>query len=1589
MQNSNMRLRLVIRRHALPEVRIVFGVQLENDPTIANLLEQVNEVVPLESTEWGLEDYAVELRDAAGHGFDCMHFQQVSVVLKSDEEVFIRPLVTEDRKKRRLSGRDQISSDGKHLIDGIAFGRPRLRTPRDRPPIEIPPLKRRRLTYDDQEPDDADLEDEGQLLLMEHGEEDEDEDEDYEDPDSVRVTAEFDGLDGPDDMELEDQDPDFDEEVDEVDEDDLDQDDVDEDEDMDAEEELDEEELEDELRDLQKENEQLRDEFMEDDEDILPLEQPGLPEKSKAVSTEPAELDLATLDKITALRAAFPTAPVSLCEKTVLRCNKDAKKAYRRLLGTRMPVLSLHGMLEHEKRLQSGATARPSAQSAPHAAPEDDDDDHSGSDAESVASLVKHYDHHGFPEGSILDGSASTHMAEALRKSGQAVKMPVLTRFDDNEPPEPAAPADELSVDDHVSDANDEASSESGSEKDPASEEEDDDDESGGDDSDSDDGSDSGPEVASSKQRPEPQGGARLSRKRRRESSSDSDSSHESDNESDSSDADDSSGNDSDSDDGSSDEDVDADAGNSSNSDSESSGDEGPGGTGAGDLSSGGDSSSDSRSCSSSDDSESCSDSDAEQNTKQKSSCTVHASNRPATTAAPSPHPSSGRQQPASTEPASTEPASTKPIAPVPPRQGLTATQRRNARRRAKNKILKQGGDGGSVSENMSAGTPQAAQVSESIAAKKAALLERLGLVETVPSPSKAASAKVVDAPPSASSQPKAKVDDAQEEDPEAWREKIYYSAVECCDEYVELSEPPFPFVQRWDPQQRLGKSRGKRKQRNNQDYYQDHQPSPKKRRYADQYDSFSYLSAANEANNADVTLNYDDEEAEPEHMETDHAEDAARADEEDDLPPLPEDVSTLPLVQPADVKPGMILTWKQFLLSKATNWEPQVLSLRGKVVDVFGGDSCRVRLAKKDRKLDRNEPTYDEDGTRVYDKFELPVMDEEAEEDEELGYRTFDFADIMEPRILCDRQGEGEAKERQSASLHIQSVPRPLEREVTRSATDLSTTLDHEPSQTEGDAPHTGETVIPETILEVNEEHDGADSAVDISISEERRHEISELMTEAGFRKDIDPSIEQQKRLSSEPKDLSSPSRQLDQEMSQERTLGDTTAATVVPPTFGSDVQLPSSPTRHPHHHDDTEAPSLGTTNGTSFRSDYAESQPIILEPFNGFSDDVDVDNSHLGSRVGYPSLDVLHSDGGSVVSGRQPDPGFSFQSNTEDHLEAESREMVPETSEVQNHSGQRELSPVANDTVPNSPAASAGVSSVDSFPSLSEIFCTASTSKSDRAPSKAAVISAIKTRKSAVSPDLGYEEAMAKLDRDDHDDDQIMFDDDEGPTVDDEEPEDEAVEEDEEMDDEDDGEDGEDEDNDDEFSNFEQHSSPSRDASSSGDMDWLVNKPIEKPEIRRIKIEMSQSEGINSIAPAKVAKKAYRVTTQPLPRPRIPRASQPSSFIPPGSQVIEILDSDAEEIGENYADDSIDEDWNDSEESQMPNGSGWVGKNYMTSNSTASAKGSRRGVSVPAASVPRTSPRRKKSSTQPLRASHSRALNSSRPKKSAARVL
>ncbi|KAJ4366210.1 hypothetical protein N0V83_007846 [Neocucurbitaria cava] len=143
-----MRLRLTVQRNGLPAANILWSVPDTNGPqayTVTRLLEDVNHIIPLEAEHWGLEHYVVEVG-----GFECLHFTPVSQALKEDDRVSIRPLMTAEVRARTLTGRHQIADDGRHLVDGIPFGRPYLRQSH-RPAVRIPPRKRQRL--DDAEAD--------------------------------------------------------------------------------------------------------------------------------------------------------------------------------------------------------------------------------------------------------------------------------------------------------------------------------------------------------------------------------------------------------------------------------------------------------------------------------------------------------------------------------------------------------------------------------------------------------------------------------------------------------------------------------------------------------------------------------------------------------------------------------------------------------------------------------------------------------------------------------------------------------------------------------------------------------------------------------------------------------------------------------------------------------------------------------------------------------------------------------------------------------------------------------------------------------------------------------------------------------------------------------------------------------------------------------------------------------------------------------------------------------------------------------------------------------------------------------------------
>jgi hypothetical protein len=131
-----MRIRLTIHRQDLPVVDVLWSIPDDGTrlKSIARLLEDVNDVFPLETERWGFEDYAAHLGK-----FECLHFANVYDILKEDDNLVIGPLTTIDHRQRRQSGRAQISSDGRHLVDGIAFGRPWSKQAiSNRPKVDIP-----------------------------------------------------------------------------------------------------------------------------------------------------------------------------------------------------------------------------------------------------------------------------------------------------------------------------------------------------------------------------------------------------------------------------------------------------------------------------------------------------------------------------------------------------------------------------------------------------------------------------------------------------------------------------------------------------------------------------------------------------------------------------------------------------------------------------------------------------------------------------------------------------------------------------------------------------------------------------------------------------------------------------------------------------------------------------------------------------------------------------------------------------------------------------------------------------------------------------------------------------------------------------------------------------------------------------------------------------------------------------------------------------------------------------------------------------------------------------------------------------------
>ncbi|KAL7622684.1 hypothetical protein AAE478_006362 [Parahypoxylon ruwenzoriense] len=1489
MAEKDMRLRLVLRRDGLPEDRLIWHVPLENDPTISKLLEKVNETIPLEIGQRGLEDYVVELRDDDGTSFECLHFQPVRTVLKSDDRVFIRALDRDDNRRRRISGRHQISSDGRRLIDGIPFGRRLLKAPSGRPPIDTPPPKRPRLAYnhEDTQGDWHDKHDTPMLLIT-----------NCESPKDVVASSNFGMSKGFGDADAED--GDFESEgVADVDDDSESNNYSPGSSGMSG----DEEDLAEELRDL-----------VEDNADF---------EREQELTTNtPNTQSLNRHDhaKISALQSAFPLAPTDICRKVLASSGGDLGATYGSLSDAFPPKLSESALLAWRDRgRNSTSKSKASQDTAPakftsttradwdicNKMRHDKDQSNDGGEERAFA-LMRQFDHRGLPPGSITSGKGLVQMAAisglftGRKESGESEGTSATLNGK-------ASPEKEVDDDDGTSSSDISSTSE---------------DETSDESSEAENGSDSGDAASDS---------------------DDSDNVDEDDSEDESpvgtqshaSNHSDSEHNDDigESRDGSPGETSTRSLPISSRKPGQKRGQDYDD-TSSSDASSSENSADDESSgiCSSSESEDEC--------TKDPPSCC----------ALPVKPPIAQKQRIRSapqTQQTQGPPTKAPQVEPAPPGAGKQSTKKRNARRRAAKRSKKlaqqiEVTNAPSTSTDAQSSTPPISDEKALFETRRKKLLDEIAngelevdlssqLVKTDNLPGTPTTTKRKRVEPnefaqpdtqgrtpetltseearsSASAQKRRRVDvgagrrllfgalglrypktkedenelrtklmkDARlgspgrkpggsragqvnitDEEPvgndlAAWKERILYRAVECCYEGVELSQPPFPFIQRWDPQQqgswfqkknkRGGQS--KRAQRNQAHFYQDSHAGKKlKHEESTTWNEEGYDDTFNglddTVNNADIELNYDDDNGDESRQQEiiERTNDVSQFTDIDDLPSLPSDLSTLPTLHPGEVQLGMVITWQQWSCSSATNWQPQLSNVTGVVVriddDATGLEVC---LAKRDRYLDRNEKRYDQNtGQRIYDRFEAPDLDDEDESEDE-GYRTIGFAEMQQPRILqqpiavtAGEEPDGHINHHceVSPAVNITQEVEMKQLELIENADPLGT---EHAAIVRDDVDIEANSVRPSSPPALTEES-GKKTTTDSSAG-------SEAYQPGQGQQFSDMSVSDLSQISSPSRQLHESTSQAVSAMSQDRFIQGASSS--------KDVELDTISEKSTSNIPSSGFPSAGQSSAPLF--DDNEDEVVAGTP-KVVKSKVNVRSSVSSTRSGRQPDYTLDMDSAESDSFKIIDGDTSAVLDAEEQYDGGSDEDVSTPAPKPARAGMESTSSPMNPSTPGS------------LSSLNTVWCTALTSHNTQSPSKFLPPSTKMSQSSQALKDLEYNEAMLKLD---------------------------------------------------DFPDDQESSSRITDSFKPNTLDGTVEE--DDTVIKTSSISPQRMRAVSKISPP--------------PRRKRRSPTRSSQFtLPPGTQVVELSSDSEPGYTENYADDEVDGTYSPEPDS-LPRGSGWVHK-------------------------------------------------------------
>ena len=289
----------------------------------------------------------------------------------------------------------------------------------------------------------------------------------------------------------------------------------------------------------------------------------------------------------------------------------------------------------------------------------------------------------------------------------------------------------------------------------------------------------------------------------------------------------------------------------------------------------------------------------------------------------------------------------------------------------------------------------------------------------------------------------------------ESWKDIIDLRAVECCHDGIVLSTPPFPFVQRWDPQQQRDyrtpnskqQFRKRKRKRNDSGIYSSHcgesfndpirNKSPRREGYKPPGDCPEFEAQGSspvstlQQDISPYTNSSQDAQAANDQLirETIGSADKTQAiDEDEDLPALPDDLSTCTALTEENCKPGALIAFKKIEMSVSNGWQPCISGHRTAKVDfLLGNGMLQMTWTKRDQP-DHQRRYDDETGERLYGKFEMPGYDDENE-DEDPSKVSIMYKELIDPKLIrAAKQSVSTDDHREAESVHV-----PVEVDVTK----------------------------------------------------------------------------------------------------------------------------------------------------------------------------------------------------------------------------------------------------------------------------------------------------------------------------------------------------------------------------------------------------------------------------------------------------------------------------------------------------------------------------------------------------------------------------